>query len=45
MIMNNIKALLLDIDGVLVGSKVGYNTPNPSKPVTYIPFLTTTVRM
>lgn len=24
-----IKALLLDIDGVLVGEKIGYNTPNP----------------
>lgn len=27
--MNNIKGLILDVDGVLVGGKQGYNWPNP----------------
>lgn len=27
--MNNIKGLILDIDGVLVGEKIGFNSPTP----------------
>jgi HAD superfamily hydrolase (TIGR01484 family) len=27
--MNNIKGIILDIDGVIVGEKIGFNSPNP----------------
>jgi len=27
--MNNIKAIILDIDGCIVGEKIGFNSPNP----------------
>lgn len=29
LIMSNIKAIILDIDGVIVGEKIGYNSPTP----------------
>lgn len=31
--MNKIKAIILDVDGVIVGDKVGFNTPYPSTEV------------
>lgn len=31
--MNKIKAIVLDVDGVIVGDKVGFNTPYPSTEV------------
>ena len=27
--MSNIKAIILDIDGVIIGERIGYNSPNP----------------
>ena len=29
--MKNIKGIILDIDGVIVGDKIGFNSPNPHK--------------
>ncbi len=27
--MNNIKGIILDVDGVIIGEKIGFNSPNP----------------
>ena len=27
--MNKIQALILDVDGVIVGEKIGFNSPHP----------------
>ena len=31
--MDNVKAIVLDIDGVIVGEKIGYNSPHPNNAV------------
>lgn len=32
--MNNIQAIILDVDGVIVGEKIGFNSPHPHPDVT-----------
>lgn len=28
--MQDIKGIILDVDGVIVGEKIGFNSPNPN---------------